>query len=176
MWELYTFWAFVPVMLTWCNERNGAALNVPLLSFAIIGAGSLACACSGLLSRYVAAKRIATWALALSGLCCLLSPFVLLAGHSILLIAFLFFWGLVVIADSPMFSSLVAHHADATVKGTALTIVNCIGFSITIVSIQLLGSLSTAISQPYLYLILAVGPLLGLISLVSTGSRNSDNA
>jgi MFS family permease len=167
MWELYTFWAFVPVILAWSNERYGTALDVPLLSFAIIGAGSMACAFSGLLSRHIPAKRIAMWALALSGLCCLLSPFILQSRHSLLLILFLFFWGLVVIADSPMFSSLVAYHADATVKGTALTIINCIGFSITIISIQTLNMLSGIIRQPYIYLILAIGPVLGFISLLN---------
>jgi hypothetical protein len=167
MWELYTFWAFVPVMLAWSNEQHQLAMNVPLLSFCIIGVGALACALSGLLSQHFPAKRIATIALSLSGLCCLLSPLMLQTRHGILLVAFLFFWSLVVIADSPMFSTLVARHADPKVKGTALTIVNCIGFSITILSIQLTNTLAGLVSQPYLYLILAVGPMLGLISLLN---------
>jgi hypothetical protein len=70
-----------------------------------------------------------------------------------------------VIADSPMFSTLVAQNADAEIKGTALTIVNCIGFAITIISIQLLNSLRFVIDSNSIYLLLAIGPILGLIAL-----------
>ena len=79
--------------------------------------------------------------------------------------AFLFFWGLVVIADSPLFSTLVANHAPEQARGTSLTIVNCIGFSITIISIQLLKLLSDTIGPQYLYLFLAIGPIAGLVAL-----------
>ena len=49
---------------------------------------------------------------------------------------------MVVIADSPLFSTLVAYNAANTSKGTALTIVNSIGFAITILSIQILKVLN----------------------------------
>ena len=50
-------------------------------------------------------------------------------------------------------------------KGTALTIVNCIGFSITIISIQLINGLREVIESDGLFMILALGPILGLIAL-----------
>ncbi|MEN1786363.1 MAG: MFS transporter, partial [Bacteroidota bacterium] len=101
--------------------------------------------------------------LALSGLCCLLSPRMIQSNHDGLFISYLFFWGMVVIADSPMFSTLVAQSADSRNKGTALTIVNCVGFAITILSIQLLSWLSELISHEYTYIALALGRVLGLI-------------
>lgn len=168
MWELYTFWVFVPVMLAVYNQRYPAAeLNVSLLSFVIIGAGTLACAGSGLLSQRFGAKKLAMISLLLSFACCLVSPFFLFAESSLLLILFLIFWGIVVIADSPLFSTLIAQHAPAESKGTSLTIVNCIGFSITIISIQFVNALSKAISPQYLYMLLAIGPALGLLVLIS---------
>lgn len=174
MWELYTFWAFVPVMLTIHNATYPqTAVNVPLLSFAIIACGSLACVASGLLSIQMGVKRVATNALSLSFLCCCLSPFFLSGSSSIALVAFLFFWGLVVIADSPLFSTLVAQNAPSEARGTSLTIVNCIGFSITIVSIQLTNRLSEVLSPAYLYTFLAVGPLLGLVALLTNTKENS---
>ena len=172
MWELYSFWAFVPVMLTANKNYTHNDLNVSLLSFLIIACGAIACAVSGVLSQHFGAKRIATIALSLSCLSCLLSPFFLL-GHSVpLLVGFLLFWGLVVIADSPLFSTLVAQNVAEESRGTSLTIVNCIGFSITIISIQLLKILSEHINAQYLYLVLAIGPVIGLIALL----QNKDGA
>ena len=72
---------------------------------------------------------------------------------------------MVVIADSPLFSTLVAQNAPSQLKGTALTIVNSIGFAITIISIQLLNVLRLEINPVFLYIILAIGPILGLLGL-----------
>ncbi|OON70018.1 MFS transporter [Hymenobacter sp. CRA2] len=167
MWELYTFWAFLPLMLTSYNHTHPtAALPVAAWSFGLIGAGALACVGSGLLSRAVPARPLALVALALSGLCCLVSPLVLQGASSAGLLAFLLFWGLVVVADSPMFSSLVAQNAPDTTRGTALTIVNCLGFAITIASIQLTSWLAGWVPPQQLFLVLAVGPVLGLLTQI----------
>jgi MFS family permease len=166
MWELYTFWAFVPVMLSAHNNQFNGHLPVSFLSFLVIGSGGLACVAIGLLSDYFGPKKLATWSLFLSCACCLLSPVLLFSGSTVLLTIFLVFWGLVVIADSPMFSSLVAQNAPVEFRGTALTIVNCIGFAITIFSIQFLSMLSGKMDNRYVYMLLAIGPLLGLIALL----------
>ena len=166
MWELYAFWAFVPVMLkTYSDLHPQVALNVPLLSFLIIGIGGFSCVLGGYLSQYTGTKRTAMIALLLSCGCCIASPFVFTIGFQGLFIGFLLFWGMVVIADSPLFSTLVAHNASAEIKGTALTIVNCIGFSITIVSIQLINGLQDWTNSNYIYTLLAIGPIFGLIAL-----------
>jgi MFS family permease len=165
MWEVYTFWAFVPVMIAAYNQYNAAALNSSLLSFIIIGGGGIACVFSGLLSQQYPAKKIATIALLLSAACCLLSPLFLLTAGPYSFSCFLFFWGLVVIADSPLFSSLVAANAIQETRGTSLTIVNCIGFSITILSIQFINAISSYFPPQYIYMLLAIGPILGQIAL-----------
>ncbi len=168
MWELYSFWAFVPVMLNTYNScYRQAGLDVPLWSFVIIGSGALSCVFSGLFSQRFGAKKIASIALFLSGLCCMLSPFFLFIPVAWLLIVFLLFWGLVVIADSPLFSTLVAQNAPAESRGASLTIVNCIGFSITIISIQTINLLANYIGQKYVYMVLAAGPFIGLIVLLN---------
>jgi MFS family permease len=166
MWELYAFWAFVPVILLAYQEIHAnVSFNIPLLSFIIIGIGSLSCILGGYISEKYGTKKTAGTFLFFSGICCLISPMLLLYAPSEIFIAFLIFWGMVVIADSPLFSTLVAQNAPSEIKGTALTIVNSIGFAITIVSIQLLNNLRLEINPAYLYIILAVGPVLGLISL-----------
>lgn len=167
MWELYAFWAFVPIMLSSYQKlHNISNLNIPLVSFLIIATGSISCLIAGYTSIRLGTKKTATLLLSLSAFCCLISPLIFTITPVIFFIGFLFFWGFVVIADSPLFSTLVAQNAITALKGTALTIVNCIGFAITIVSIQLLSLLNTNTPSIYNYTILSLGPILGLIVLI----------
>lgn len=176
MWELYAFWVFVPVILTtYQQQHNSAKLNVPLLAFFIIAAGSASCVLSGYLSQYFGAKKTAAAALSISGLCCLLSPLLFLSNSATAFITFLFIWSMAVIADSPLFSTLVAQNAPVQTKGTSLTIVNCIGFLITIISIQLLNGIRNEGNAPFVYMLLAVGPALGLMALMNKSRQKAND-
>jgi MFS family permease len=171
MWELYAFWAFVPVLLmTYKNLNHAADLNIPALSFFIIGLGGLACIVSGYLSQQFGTKRTAFTALLLSGICCITSPLAFYLSP-VLFIIFLIFWGLVVIADSPLFSTMVAQNAMAQIKGTAITLVTCIGFFITIISIELLNYLSRLYDPKYIFMTLTLGPISGLLFMLSGKTR-----
>lgn len=171
MWELYGFYAFVPVMIAaYAATFPGLVLNIPFLSFAIIASGGIACVLAGQLSLKFPARKVAMLLLAISCACCLLSPLLLTTNSLWLFLLFLFIWGMAVVGDSPLFSSMVAQHAPQAYRGTSLTIVNCIGFSITIISIQLLNLLSGYISTQYLFVWLALGPLLGLRALYNNTS------
>jgi MFS family permease len=166
MWELYTFWAFLPnIFLVYNANHPNSSINIPLFTFLIIASGGLSCMLGGLLSQKFGAKNVATAALLLSGLCCLCSPLFLYADSVFILLASLFFWGLVVTADSPLLSSLIAQNAPETSRGTSLTIVNCLGFALTIISIQIVNQLSKQLNSQYLYMILGLGPALGLWAL-----------
>jgi predicted MFS family arabinose efflux permease len=165
MWELYAFWAFVPPALAaYAAQSPGAHFDISLLSFAIIAAGAIGSVAGGYLALRQGSARVGFVQLAASGLCCLLSPF-LVALPPALFVSVLLFWGVVVVGDSAQFSALNARHAPATQVGSALTIANCIGFAISIVSIQLLNHAAPAMPAQYLFLLLVPGPLLGLLSL-----------
>lgn len=171
MWELYAFWAFVPVILaTYKTLHPADNFNIPVLSFSIIAAGGLACVVSGYLSQVFGVKRTAFASLFLSGCCCIVSPLIFYLP-AVPFLTFLIFWGLAVIADSPLFSTLVAQNAVPTIKGTSLTMVTCIGFSITIISIELLNYLSGYIDTRFLFLFLAPGPLIGLIYMLRSKQK-----
>ncbi|TVZ27740.1 putative MFS family arabinose efflux permease [Gillisia sp. Hel_I_86] len=166
MWELYTFWAFVPIILTtYLGFHNSAPLNISLFSFIVIGVGGISCVLGGFLSSKYGEKRVARTALLLSGCCCFLSPLLFYTESEILFIGFLVFWGMAVVADSPLFSTLVAKNTPAEYRATSLTLVNSIGFTITIVSIQFISFISNYLDPKFLYLILGIGPILGVIAL-----------
>ena len=166
MWELYAFWAFVPAMLAMRPDVG----NVSLWAFAIIATGAIGCAGGGLISLRAGSARVAFAQLAASGACCLASPLLHFAPPA-LFVGFLVFWGMVVVGDSPQFSALNAANAPRESVGSALTIANCIGFAITVVSIQLLNGAAASLPMEYLFLLLAPGPALGLLALRPLLSR-----
>lgn len=167
MWELYTFWAFVPVMVAayGSGQPGMGEEQVALASFFIIGSGALACSGGGYLARRSGSGRTAFAALATSFMLCLASPLLFYLPRPAFL-CLLLVWGMAVVMDSPQFSALVAGHAPDQLRGTALTIVNCLGFFITIVSLQAFRALAAWLPDGFQYQVLAIGPLLGLWAML----------
>jgi MFS family permease len=167
MWELYAFWAFIPLLLiTYQKMHPNISFNIPLLSFIIISSGGIACVLGGYISLRLGTRSTAFSALLLSCLCCMISPLMFTTENSAIFITYLIVWGMVVIADSPLFSTLIANNVNNESKGTALTIVNSIGFSITIISIQMLNIISQVMIPQMIYMFLGIGPILGLMALI----------
>jgi len=164
MWELYTLWAFIPYIFSFYNSSSHQAMNVPLWSFIIIAAGGVGCIAGGYISQKAGSSRVAFFALLISGLCSLCS-FAFFHLPIVIFIPAVILWGITVAADSPQFSTLVAKTAIPEYKGTALTIVTCIGFAITIVSIQFITRLENWLKIDSLFVLLAPGPLIGLLFL-----------
>jgi len=163
MWELYTFWAFLPFIVSLHNQAT-KPINISLTSFISIAAGAVGCIVGGWLSRTLGSARVAFYSLSISGLCCLLSPFMIFSATALFFL-YLVIWGISVAADSPQFSTLVAATASPEQKGTALTFVVSIGFAITIVSIFLMDQLTQRLNPNNLFTILSIGPALGLVSM-----------
>jgi MFS family permease len=170
MWELYAFYAFLPVLLAARLSSDGVSVSV--WSFAAIASGFVGCVAGGYLSRMIGNARTAFIQLSASGLCCLVSPLMFLAPLPVFF-AFLLFWGVTIAGDSPQFSTLNARFAPPDLVGSALTIVNCIGFSITIVSIALVGSMIETIGLQYIFVMLAPGPALGLAALTRLTAKRA---
>ena len=160
MWELYTMWVLVPAILA---VRVAGALQ-SYAAFAVLGAGALGCVGGGLLARRFGSARVAQVQLAASGLCCLLAPW-LIAAPAPLFGLWLFVWGVTVAGDSPQLSALTAANAPRSAVGSVLTLVNSLGFAISIVSIQCFVTLAEHWPLSTLLPWLGLGPLLGLLAL-----------
>lgn len=168
MWELYTFWGFLPLILGLYAEKNNIPLNISLLSFLLIAGGSISCIAGGYISQKAGSAPVAATALFLSGICCFISPFIFQLPLIVFLII-LFIWGLAVIPDSPQFSTLVAQYAPEQLRGTALTIYNSIGFSISTISLIVMDYVfhSKKIwGGENAFLLLGIGAVAGLPGLI----------
>ena len=160
MWELYTLWVMVPLILA--SRLNGSALS--LAAFAVVGSGALGCVGGGWLARRWGSARVATGQLAISGACCALAPWLIDASVGWFAV-WLLVWGITVSGDSPQLSALTASNAPSQAVGSVLTLTNSIGFAISIVSIELFTTLAQDHALGALLPWLGLGPLLGVLAM-----------
>jgi hypothetical protein len=162
MWELYTFWTLVPLILAASPGLTALRLGVPGLAFLIIAVGAIGCFVGGAISRRVGSARVATASLATSGFCCLIVAAGWRQLSPIAFLVVLLIWGAAVVADSPQFSALSAGASPPNLVGSVLAIQNSVGFAITIVSIALATSLFRRLGLNTAWLLLP-SPILGLV-------------
>ena len=168
MWEVYSFWGFLPLMIELYSNKNDLHLNIPFLSFIAIAIGAIGSVAGGYISEKTGSAKVAIWSLLISGVCCLISPF----SYSFpffLFLVLLLIWGLTVVPDSPQFSTLVTQYAPDELKGTSLTIYNSIGFAITTISLYVIDRVfhSTGfLGGENTFALLGLGALVGLPSAI----------
>ena len=160
MWELYTFWVLVPLILA--TQLNGQALS--FAAFGVLGIGAVGCIGGGWLAKRWGSAPVATLQLIMSGICCLLAPW-FLSAPLIWFLLWLAVWGITAAGDSPQFSTLTASNAPKHAVGSVLTLTNCIGFALSIVSIELFTSLAQEQQLASLLPWLGIGPLLGVLAM-----------
>ncbi len=158
MWELYAFIVLVPLVVA---SRFGAPAAISGWAFAAIAAGFFGCVGGGLAVRRIGSAWSAQLQLATSAACCLAAP-LMLAAPLPAFIAWLLLWGATVAGDSPQFSTLTAQNAPPAVVGSVLTFTNCIGFAISVLSIELFVALAQRLPLATVLPWLAAGPLAGL--------------
>ena len=174
MWELYTYWALIPLILIYYAKLNSVGLNISIWSFIIIASGSVGCIVGGMLSKKMGSAKVAFIQLAFSGACCLISPLMFYTSVVVFL-TFLIFWGIVIVGDSPQYSAIIALSAPKELVGSGLTLINSLGFAITILSLWSVYRFLDIIDIPYALTILFLGPIIGLFSLKELISKNIFN-
>ena len=170
MFELYSFWTWIPLFIAASVAAEGVAAShrvdarVSLIAFGTIAIGGLGCVWGGLAADRRGRERLVMLAMALSGSCALLIPFAF--GRSLWILAPLAWaWGFFVIADSAQFSALVTESVPSHAVGTALTVQTSVGFLLTMVSIQLIPPLVAIVGWRWVFPVLAIGPALGIAAI-----------
>ena len=160
MWELYAMWAWFLVFAR--EELVDGNTEAALLTFAVIGVGALGCVGAGLLADRVGRAEVATVAMVCSGACAL----VIGVAPVTVAIAVGVIWGITVVADSALFSTLVTEHADQSYVGTALALQLAVGFTLTVATIWIVPYVAEAAGWRWAFGLLAVGPALGSLAML----------
>ncbi len=163
MWELYAMWTWIAVLAAASFTASGlanASAAGSIAAFLAIGSGAAGCAMAGHLADRLGKARVAMWAMLASAACAALTT-VVFGASPFWLYALVMVWGFAVVADSAQFSALVSEHAPREHVGTALTLQTCVGFLLTMVTIELMPRLAEVSSWRYASLLLVPGPLLG---------------
>ncbi|MGM0924078.1 MAG: MFS transporter [Bacillota bacterium] len=171
MWELYAMWTWLPYFLTasFKVSLEGTALQEAstLFAFLTIGiSGAIGSIIGGLYADKIGKARLSMMAMivsAVSSICIGLT-----FGLSIwITVIVAIIWGISVVADSAQFSAMVADFAKSECVGTALTFQMAIGFLITVFSIYLIPIFEDIVGWKWAFSILAIGPVLGVLAMIS---------
>lgn len=179
MAELYSFWTWIPSFLIASDAarsaQTGSSPNARLaavIGFGVIAVGGIGCVWGGIMGDRVGRAKLVSWAMAISGGCSIAIAFAW-AQSWWLMAPLALLWGFFVIADSAQFSVLVTESVPPHMVGTALTLQVSIGFLLTTITIQLIPPLVTALGWQWVFPVLAIGPVLGILSIQRLASSTS---
>ncbi|MCC2658256.1 MAG: major facilitator superfamily 1 [Panacagrimonas sp.] len=161
MWELYTLWVLMPMILA---TRLSDPVTISWSAFVSLGMGAAGCAVGGWIATRTGSAPVAGAMLTVSGLCCFIAPWALDAPLFVFG-AWLVVWGFSISGDSPQFSALTARNSPPALVGSVLTLTNSIGFAISILSIQLFVWLAQTYPLAQLIPWMGIGPVLGVWAL-----------
>lgn len=164
MWELFAMYAWILVFLTDHLAADGRPdrSTAAFLTFVTVALGGVGSFVAGRLSdRTLGRTGTARLSLWISGTCAA-TVGLLFDAPTPIVVAVVFVWGLAIVADSAQFSAMVTELADQSYVGTALTVQTALGFTITVATIWLIPIVEAAISWRWAFMILVIGPAIGI--------------
>ena len=166
MWELYALWAWVGVIAATSFVAAGQPDPdlAKLTAFLAIALGGAVCVPVGRWADKIGKAEVAGVVMLTSAAA---SGVAALAWGQApeLMIAALIVWGIAVIPDSALFSSMVADAAPPERVGSIMTLQTAIGFLLTAGTVQAVPILAGMLGWPTVMLIMGLGPALGFLAM-----------
>ncbi|MFK7853182.1 MAG: MFS transporter [Granulosicoccus sp.] len=177
MWELYALWAWIaPAAAASYMLQTDAATALEwskLTAFVAIASGALLCPFAGRYADHLGKAELTIFAMLVSAASALMAAFVF--GGPVILVATVFvLWGLSVIPDSAQFSALVADLSPPEMSGSLMSLQTALGFALTILTVQLTPIVVDRFGWPLLFCVLALGPIIGIVSMTGLTRRNQN--
>lgn len=174
MWELYALWAWVGVIAAGAFAAAGEASPgdlAKLTAFLAIALGGFACIPAGRWADKTSKAGVAGVVLGISGVLAIIASFSY-GGPVWLMMTVLILWGIMVIPDSALFSSLVADAAPPERAGSIMTLQNALGFLLTAFTVQMVPIAAEWVDWPLVLALMAIGPLLGVRAMMALMTRD----
>lgn len=169
MWELYAMWAWIgfyfSLELGGASGDTNAGATAALVTFGIVASGALGAVVAGWSADRVGRTVVTSFCMAASGSCALLIGFAAGLGPwwmgAVALV-----WGLTIVSDSAQFSASVAELSEPDRVGTMLTLQTCVGFLLTLATIQAVPWFAEILGWRHAFAPLAIGPFLGVVAML----------
>jgi MFS family permease len=167
-WEIYAMWAWIGVVAAASYSASLPAAEATelakLTAFLAIGLGGVACMVAGAFADKFGKAETTIIAMGVSGTCAVATA-LSFEGPVWITFALILLWGISIVPDSAQFSASVADQAPPENAGSLLTLQTALGFALTIPTVQLTPLLAEAIGWPGVLVVMALGPLFGVIAM-----------